>query len=170
MFELLRNRRSVRTYQPRHVEDEKLTEILKAAMFSQSSMNRRPWQFVVVRDAATKERLAQATIHSAHVARAPVVITVCADEAKASRWIEDCAIVAENISLEAANQGLGTCWTQIREGHTDDHDAETFVRETLGMPVRIRVLCLMPIGYPAQETTPHGDELFEENRVHWEKY
>lgn len=170
MFDLLGKRRSVRSYMPRGVEDAKVEEIVKAAMMSQSAMNRRPWQFVVVRDSETKRRLAEATVYSGHVAEAPVVIAVCADEAKASRWVEDCAIVAENIALEVTNQGLGTCWTQIREGHAKGHDAEAYVREVLGIPEGFRVLCLLPIGYPAQELPLRGEELFEPERVHNETW
>src|SRR5512136_3176720 len=116
MLEVIRQRRSVRSYLKKNVEKEKLHEVLKAAMFSPTARNLRPWEFIIVTEDETKERLSHATPYASFAKDAPVVIVICYDTGKARRFKEDCSICAENIWLEATNQGLGTCFIQIAEG------------------------------------------------------
>lgn len=171
MIETISKRRSIRKYQTREVDEEKLTEILKAAMFAPSAMHRRPWEFVVIKDKQTKEKLGKATIYSDFAKDAPLIIVLCADETKDKRWIEDLSIAAAHIYLEATNQGLGTCFVQIRETKTPTGESgEEYVRKIIGAPTSIRILCLMPIGYPAEEKEEHQDSEFEKSKIHEEKW
>lgn len=171
MLEVIKKRRSIRKYQDKEVEEEKLNEILKAAMFSPSAANRRPWEFIVVKDFQVKEKLSRATPYAGFAKDAPVVLAICADERKSIQWVEDCSIVAENIYLEATNQGLGTCFIQIRETKTPRGESgEEYVKKIIKAPENVRILCLMPLGYPAEQKEAHTDSEFEKTKIRWEKF
>lgn len=171
MLEVIRKRRSIRSYQSKEVEEEKVREILKAAMFAPSANHRRPWEFVVVREKESREKLAQATPWASFVAQAPVVLVVCAQESLSREWLEDAAIVGGYIYLEAVNQGLGTCWVQIRGSTTPKGEsAEDYVRQLLGIPADYRVVALFPLGYPQQTPPPHLESEFEEEKIHFNKW
>ena len=169
MLEIIKKRRSIRKYQSKPVEKEKLNEVLKATMFAPSAHDEKPWEFIVVRDQKTKDLLANTKRWSYFVNQAPIVLILCSKEVK--YWIENLAIVAENIYLEATNQGLGTCFVQIRGSQTyEGEDAEEHIKNFLSIPKNIRVLCMMPLGYPAEEKEQHSEQEFEKEKIHWEKY
>ena len=67
------HRRSVRHFAPTPVPDEVVERLLRLAVCAPSSWNLQPWRIVVVRDAATRERLAAACFHQPQVVEAPVV-------------------------------------------------------------------------------------------------
>jgi nitroreductase len=170
VLEAIRKRRSTRAYLPGEIEDGKLREILKAAMFSPSSRGRRPWEFVVVKNDATRKALSEATPWAFFVKEAPLVIVVCYDVEKGKRFKEDSSICAEHISLEAVNQGLGSCFIQVADSEGPHGDPEEYVRQVLGIPAGLRVQCLIPVGYPAQELPEHSESEFDQSKVHFEKF
>lgn len=170
MLEIIRRRRSVRTFLARDVEQEKLNEALKAAMFAPTARDLRPCEFVVVRDRETREGLSRATNYSAFAKSAPVVVAVCYDTTKGKRFKEDCSLAAGYIYLEAVNQGLGTCFVQVADTEGREGDPEEFVRKTLSLPAHFRVQCLMPLGYPDKMPEPHKDEEFDKKKIHQEKF
>lgn len=169
MLKAIKKRRSIREFEKRGLEEEKLQEILKAAMFAPSARHTRPWEFIIVKDQATKDKLAATKGGSAFVNQAPLIIVICSQESR--QWIEDCSIVAENIYLEATNQGLGTCWVQIRGSQRPDGSScEEYVKKLLNIPDKIRVLCVMPIGYPAEQLPEHEESEFEKRKIHRESW
>lgn len=172
MLEAIRKRRSIRKFKKKEVEEKKLKEILKAAMFAPSAMRLRPWEIIVVRNPETKEKLAKATPFCGFVKDAPVVLVIAAKPSLLAKfWIEDCSILAENIYLEATNQGLGTCFCQVMGGKTlFMKDSEEYVREVIKAPKNVRILCLMPLGYPAEKKPPHTIKEFEKKKIHYEKW
>lgn len=171
MLKIIKKRRSIRRYKPKEIEKEKLNQVLKAAMLAPSSSNRRPWEFVVVKDPEVKEKLSKATPYASFAKDAPVVLVLCADEKKDPLWVEDLSIAAAYIYLEAVNQDLGTCFVQVRETRTSDgENSEEYVKRLIGAPEKIRVLCLLPLGYPAEEKEEHKKQEFEKERIHQEKF
>jgi len=171
MLETIKRRRSIRKYKKKEIEDEKLMEVLKAAMYSPSAMHRRPWEFVVVKDQEMKNKLSKTTPWCSFVKDAPVVLILLGYEENSYSWIEDCSIAAEAIYLEAENQGLGTCFCQVLDSKTLlPKGSEEYVKQLIKAPKNIRVLCLMPIGYPDEEKPEHNEEEFEKNKIHYEKY
>lgn len=170
MIEAIRKRRSIRNFLKRDVEEEKLNEVLKAAMFSPNSWGTRPWEFIVVRAEETKKALAKASPHAGFVDKAPVVIVVCFDTKKGKRFKEDSAIAAEHIHLEAVNQGLASCFVQIADAGDPPGTAEPLVKERLGIPEDCRVMCLMPLGYAARELKEHADSEYDPVKVHLERF
>jgi nitroreductase len=168
MLEAIKKRRSIRKFKKRAVEQEKIDEILRAAMFSPSGMHLRPWQFIVVRDREQKNRLSKATLWSGFAKNAPVVLVIGA--ISMPLWVEDCAIAAEAIYLEATNQGLGTCFVQINGSKKLLKDSEEYVKSVIKAPKWLRVLCLMPMGYPAERKGEHSEEEFDRKRVRFDRW
>lgn len=170
MIEAIRKRRSIRNFLKRDVEEEKLKEVLKAAMFSPNSWGTRPWAFIVVRKPDTKKALAKSTVHAGFVDKAPVVIVVCYNIKKGRRFKEDSAIAAEHIHLEAVNQGLASCFVQVADAGDPQGSAEPYVKGLLGVPEDFHVMCMMPLGYAVRELKEHSDTEYEEAKVHYERF
>ena len=172
VLDVIKKRRSHRDFLDKGVEEEKINEILKAAMFSPTARHQRLWEFIVIKDKKTRDLLAQTKKHSYFVNRASVVIAIVNPEDESCRyWLEDSFIAATQIYLEATHQDLGTCCVQIYGSKRDNNDdAEEYVKKILGIPKEIHVACLMPIGYPKEKLPEHTDEEFEKAKIHYEKY
>jgi nitroreductase len=143
-------RKSVRKYSDQPIEDEKLTAVLEAGRLAPSASNRQEWRFLVVRDPGTRAKLVDAANRQPFVEEAPAVIVACAEtDGHIMRcglpcFPIDVAIALDHITLAAVEVGLGTCWI----GAFD----EGAVKAILGIPEEVRVVALMPIGYPADPT------------------
>lgn len=115
LLEIMRNRRSVRKYTGERIDDEKIEKVLQAGMLSASSKGRRPWEFIVVRNKDTLEKMAHSRVAGAAMLKgADAAIAVIADPEKCDVWVEDCSIVMANMHLMADSLGLGSCWIQGR--------------------------------------------------------
>jgi len=169
MIDAIKKRRSHRQFLDKPVEDSKIKEILKAAMFSPSAHHNRAWEFIVVKDLETRVKLSDATKYTLCAKQAPVVIVLTSPEKHC--WLEDLSIVGEIIYLQVTELGLGTCWMQLRDLTTPEKpDPEGYVREILSIPADRRVLCFFPMGYPKTKLPEHTDSEFEENKIHYEKW
>ncbi|MFA6918994.1 MAG: nitroreductase family protein [Patescibacteria group bacterium] len=166
MINAIKKRRSIREYLSDAVSEDQIKEILMAAMYAPSANALYPWELVIVKDPGIKELLSKTTPWSTHASDASIVIAVVGHEQESSDWVEDCSIVAEHIWLEATEQGLGSCWIQIR----GNNNAEKSVKEILNIPENLRVLCLMPIGVPVKAQPEHSEEKFEKTKIKYEKY
>ncbi len=156
-IELLRKRRSIRQFQDKPVEQEKIDTLVEAMLRSPSSRGFNPWEFVVVTDPQTIGALSQSKPHGASFMKnAPLVIVVCADSTKSDVWIEDCSIATLIIHLEATDLGLGSCWVQIRRReHSEKMPSENYVKNLLGLRDEMAVLAMLAIGYGKEEKDGH---------------
>jgi len=172
LIDLLRKRRSVRRFDGRPVEEEKIETLIEAVLRSPSSRGLNPWEFVVVRDREMLSRLAQAKPHGASfIKNAPLAIVVCADPAKCDVWVEDCSIAAILLHLAATDLGLGSCWVQIRlREHGDGRMAQEYVADLLGMPQGMVVEAIIAIGYPAEQLPGHPRLSLQDVKVSFERY
>lgn len=161
----IKKRHSIRQYLNKDVPQKLLDEVLKAAMFSPSAKNLRPWEFVVVRD--TKQFLGL-TPYTRSLETAPVAIVIMADKDKSHHWVEDCSIAAENIMLQATALGLGSCWVNVHGSSTPS--VEEKVKKMLSIPNHYGVLCIMALGFPAVKKPVHSDTEFEKQRIHHETF
>ena len=149
-------RKSVRKFDAtKPVEDEKVEKILKAAMCAPSAMDKRPWEFVVVKDKAQLQKLGERLPYSRVANGAQVAIVVCGslDNGLPGRgkeyWIHDCSAASMNILLAAHGLGLGAVWTGVFPGE----DRIAAVREILSIPEGYAPLNVIPLGYPAEDPT-----------------
>ena len=157
LIELLKKRRSIRQFQDKPVEQEKIDTLVEAMLRSPSSRSFKPWEFVVVTDPQTIGELSQSKPHGASFMKnAPLVIVVCADPTKSDVWIEDCSIAALIIHLEATDLGLGSCWVQIRmREHSEGIPSEKYVKNLLGLKDETVVEAIVVIGYGKEEKDGH---------------
>lgn len=151
VMEAIRGRRSIRSFMDRPVEEEKLSAVLEAGRLAPSARNLQDWRFIVVRDPATRKRLAEAARNQEFVGQAPVVIAACGTSDMVMTcgqpaYVLDVAIAVDHMTLAAVAEGLGTCW--IGAFYEDK------VKEILGIPEQIRVVALLPLGYPEQAARP----------------
>lgn len=171
-IDLLRSRRSIRKFEDRPVEAEKINLMVEAALRSPSSRGVNPWEFVVVTDPETINRLSTAKPHGASfLAKAPLAILVCADPGKSDVWVEDVSIAAIILHLAATDLGLGSCWIQLRKREYDDaKTAGEYAAEVVGLPVGLVVSAIMAIGYPAQQPPPHPTASLQRDKVSVNRY
>lgn len=170
-LDLLQKRRSTRRYKDIPVEDEKVDAILKAALLSPSSRSIRPWEFVVIKNKETIEKLSKAKTHgSSFIKEAPLLITVIADTNKSDVTVEDASIAALIIQLATEDLGLGSCWIQIRNRENNNGSAETYVKEVLGIPENYMVECIISIGYKNQNLPEYKDEEIQYEKIHEERF
>ncbi len=146
LFDVVSQRRSVRSYEDREVEEDKLAQVLEAARLAPSAGNRQEWRFVVVRDPELRAGLMAAARNQQFVGDAPVVIAACAPEHQYvmscghPSFLIDVSIALEHIALAARALGLGTCWVGAFE--------QRLVRDVLDIPDSVEVVQLMALGYP----------------------
>lgn len=153
-------RRSIRAYTEKPLTDGQIDALLQAAMAAPSARDARPWVFVVVRDPERRQALAQTHQWSAMCAQAPAVFAVLGNPSQSDHWVEDCSAATENLLLAAPALGLGGVWVAVYpRTPREDH-----VRQVLAIPEAWRVLCLLPIGQPAEAKPPRTR--FEASKVH----
>jgi nitroreductase len=166
LIDLIRQRRSIRKFEARPVEQEKIDLILKAALMAPSSKRTTPWQFVVVDDKEKLKLMAQSReMGSRFLENAPLAIVVLADDTKSNVWIEDASIAAILMQLEAEDLGLGSCWIQVRDRRKNESVwTEEYLQEILSIPEEMKVECIIALGYKDEEKKP-----FDELRLQWDK-
>lgn len=172
MLDILKQRRSIRKFERRAVEQEKIDAIIKGALLSPSSKSGRSWEFIVVTERETLEKLAQCREHSAQfLAGSPLGIIVIADPHVCDVWIEDASIASIIIQLTAQSLGLGSCWIQVRERfYSEDVRSEDYIKNILGIPDRYHVESMIGIGYPGEEKKPYAESDLQYQKVHTNMY
>ncbi|MEM2899314.1 MAG: nitroreductase family protein [Thermoplasmata archaeon] len=169
-LEVMKKRRSVRKYSDKTVPEEKINSLLLSAMWAPTARNRRHCEFIVVRDNEMKKRLAYATEYSYMCGDAAAVIVILGKRDLTQKWIEDCSAAATHILLAAVDESLGACWVQIRDSRHENMDAQEYIREILSIPSNYGVLCMIAIGYPAEDKEEHSMKEYDEKRVHFERF
>lgn len=156
----IKTRRSIRAYKDIPVEDEKLEAVLEAGRLAPSASNRQNLKYVVVRDKALRDKMVDVAHGQKFVGQAPVVIAACAVKTdhimpcKEFSYPIDVAIAVDHMTLEAVEQGLGTCWI----GAFNQDEA----KKLLGIPEEAGVVALLPLGYPDVSPDPKPRKSMEE--------
>jgi len=168
VHEAIRTRRSIRRYENRPIEKEKLLTVLEAARLAPSAANRQPWSFIVVTDPKARESLRSAYGQDWFV-NAPAIIVACASPEKAwvrrdgeEYWKVDITIALQSLILAAWEEGLGTCWIGAFR--------EEEVKKALGIPMNARVVAMTPLGYPAEKKGPVTDRRPLEEIIHYDRW
>jgi len=163
LFDAIRNRRSIRRYTDKPVENDKLAAVLEAVRQAPSWANMQCWRMVVVRDKTVKEKISDLSYVESYfapkgykanpskkaLAEAPVIIVLCAEPQQSGAiwgqnyYLVDAGIASQNLMLAAYGQGLGTVFVGVYD--------EVKVKGILNIPQNVRVIGLFPLGYPATE-------------------
>ena len=155
---------SIRKYENRPVEPEKIEKILRAAMQAPSTGNQQPWEFYVVTDRETIEKLSKVHQYAGCAAGAPVVIVPCyrTEGIWVPEWAQiDLSIATENLWLETTAQGLGGVWMGI----APQEDRMEAVEAILNLPKGLRAFAIFPLGYPAESRSQ--EDRWDPSRIHY---
>jgi nitroreductase len=162
------SRRSIRNFTGAEIPDEKIRELLDAAMVAPSACDQQPWHFIVVKKKETLRHIAGEIPTSGMLARgAAAAFIVCADpslEVCTGYWIQDCSAATENLLLAAHAMGYGATWCGIYP--LDDRVWK--LKEMFGVPKQVIPMCIIALGVPAEEKPPV--KRYKAERVHAEKW
>lgn len=164
VLENIAERKSVRKFLNKEVEEEKITAMVKAGMAAPSGMDRRPWEFVIVTDRAALDSMAAGLPYAKMLKQAPLAIVVCGNPTLSSYWYLDCSAATQNILLAAEALNLGAVWTAA---YPYD-DRSNVVRKCTDIPEDIIPLCVIPIGYP--DGAQKAKDKYDATKVHRNKY
>ena len=167
MKEIL-NRRSIRKYEDRPVEKEKIDQLLRAAMQAPSAANQQPWEFIVVEDKDALNKLSLTTPYAKPVAGSAVTLVLLAngdDLRVPTAWQEDLGAAAQNILLEAVHLELGAVWLGVATADA----AVAYIKDTFSLPENIKPFALIAIGYPDGQKNEFVDR-YNAQKVHYEKW
>lgn len=172
LIQMMQNRRSVRTYTGETVSEENLDKILQAGLLSATGKAIRPWEFIVVRNKETLQKMAESRAAGAQMLTgADCAVVVLGDEQKSDVWIEDCSVVLSNMHLMADSLGVGSCWVQGRlRAAKDGRSTEEFLRELLKFPENCRLAAILSLGMPKDHPASHTLEELPMEKVHKETY
>ena len=158
------HRVSIRKYENRPVEHEKLMKILRAGMQAPSAGNQQPWEFYIVTRPDCIQALAKSHIYAGCAAEAPVLI-VPVYRKEGLRFPEcaqiDMSITQENIWLETDALGPGGVWLGI----APIRERMDAVAQILDLPNNVEAFSIFALGYP-EEQKPQQDR-FDESRIHF---
>ncbi|MBA3036912.1 MAG: nitroreductase [Desulfobacterium sp.] len=161
IMEVIKARRSIRTYEGKDVPEEKLNAIFEAARWSPSWANTQCWELVVIRDKTIKENMRETLLPKNPAAnaitQAPVLLAVCGKlkssgfyngvaPTKFADWFMfDLGIFTQTLCLAAHELGLGTVVVGLL-----DHDKANNV---INVPDGYELVVLIPLGYPAKSSS-----------------
>ena len=158
-------RTSVRDYEARPVEKEKIEKMLRAAMAAPTAMNKQPWHFVVVDQRNVLDALAGANPYAKMLKKAPLAILVCGNTDKMIEgggrdfWIQDASAATENLLLAAHAMGLGAVCT----GAYPSEERCISISKVLSLSDNLIPLNMIVVGYPAEQ--PQPKQKFKEENV-----
>lgn len=167
MGNVIFERRSIRRYLDKPVEQEKLERILKAGMQAPSAHNNQRWEFIVVTDQDKKDAVSQMSPWAGMVAKAPVSIVVLGkyDDEKLNSWFpQDLGACTENILLQIAQEGLGGCWM----GFYPDMERVNMLKDCFGVPDGVLPFCVISLGYSEDEN--RFVDRSDMSKVHYNQY
>jgi nitroreductase len=160
LLNLILRRQSDRSYSDQPVESEKIERIIEAGRIAPSACNAQPWKFIVVTDNDLRIKISEAASAkllgmNTFISQAPLLIVVVREKANLSSRIGstvknkdysliDIGIASENICMQAAAEGLGSCMI----GWFD----EAQIKKILGIPASKRVELIITLGYTTKDT------------------
>ena len=144
------NRRSIRKFTDRKIDDALIGKILEAAMHAPSAVNSQPWHFVVVDSREMMDRIMEIHPYTSMFSTASHGVVVCGDEKLQHAdgyWVVDCGAATQNLLLAAHTLGIGSCWVGI---HPRNERKEAFSR-LLELPPHVKPFALVALGYPDEK-------------------
>ena len=163
-YNLALKRRSVRKFKSDLIKDEDISYLLEVAMSAPSACNKQPWEFFVIKDSATLERLRTASKYSKIVA--PLAIVVCGNlnrnlsKKDNDFWIQDASSAITHILLGVTALDLGAVWC----GGYPLKSVVNNIKEILNLGDELIPLGTILIGHPDEEKEPRTQ--YNQNYVH----
>lgn len=160
-------RRSIRNYLDKPIENEKVEQLLKAAMQAPSAGNQQPWEFIVVRDKELLMKLSLTSRYAGPANGAPVAIVVLGNKhnLKYPEYLQqDLAAATQNLLLQAVELELGAVWL----GVAPEEDRMKYIADLFNLPETILPFAIVPVGYP--ETENKYIDRYNQTKVHYGKY
>ena len=155
-------RASTREYLAKPVDKNLLEQIVDAGRRAPSARAVEPWEFVVVKERAMLDRLAQLVNNGPFIKDAAACIVVFCVDTK--YYLEDGCAAVENILLAAADAGLGACWVA-----GDKKEYAPHVAQMLNAPAEMKLICLISLGWPKKEPVQKKKRALSDV-IHWEKF
>ena len=162
-------RRSIRVFKEKHVEQENIDLMLRAAMQAPSARNGQPWRFLVIRDKAKLVEISEAFPATKMFKTADIGIVVLFDENKLTmidHVNSDLASATTSLLIQAADLGIGTCWCGIYP----KEERINKLKEIMSAPNNIIPFSLIAVGYPENENDLKFVDRFDESKVYYEKF
>jgi nitroreductase len=157
-FDVIRSRRSIRVFDERPVEEEKIRAILEAANAAPSAGNLQSYEIYLVKDPTARSRLASMLPKMEFFSAVPLVLVFCANPARAAaRYaergmklyaVQDATIACTHAMLAATALGLASVWV----GAFREQD----VAGAVNLPAALTPVALLPIGYPLETVEPRS--------------
>lgn len=164
-LEIAKARYSVRTYEDREVEKDKILQVLEAGRIAPSAVNFQPLHFFVITDQKEREKISE-VYNRSWFKEAPVIIVACANHTASWKRKDgkdhsdiDVAIAIDHMTLAATDLGLGTCWVCALDAAR--------CHELMGLPEDMEVVALLPLGYPRGERSAEFRRKSMEELVTW---
>lgn len=162
-------RRSVRKYLDKSVENDKMQQMLAAAMQAPSAANQQPWNFIVVQNRQRLMQLSEYSPYARMMAKAGAAIVVLGDTRRMvipEQWQQDLGAATQNILLEAVSQELGAVWL----GVYGNASSVAWLKKFFNLPKHIIPYSVVSIGYPAIENANLYIDRYDSSRIHYEQY
>jgi len=144
VYHAIKTLRAVRQYTDQSIGDEIITRILEAGRWAGSAKNTQPWQFIVVKERETLNRLAGCGTYASHLREAAFAIVVVAEPTPRADF--DSGRAVENMMLAAWGEGIGSCIASMHR--------EADAKKVLGIPEHLKLQQAIAFGYPRTDVTP----------------
>jgi len=160
-------RRSIREFENRAVEQEKIDKILRAGMQAPSARNRQPWQFIVVTDKKIKEDVLKFSPYAGVAANAGAIIIILgefADVPGGAFVQQDVGACTQNILLQIVEEGLGGLWI----GCYPNQERADYLIEYFNLPENIIPVTVVAAGYSEQKN--EFVDRYNPDKIHYNNY
>jgi len=167
LFEAINNRRSIRKYISKKIDNDLILKIIKAGMQAPSAGNQQPWHFIIIDDKLIFNKIMEIHPHSKMLTEADKAIFIIADinlEKYTNYWPLDCAAAVQNMLLAAHGLGLGAVWL----GVYPRQERMIKLKELFNLPENIKPFALISLGYPAEQK--QFEDRFKPERIHYNKW
>lgn len=142
VYDVVRNRLTVREFTNDPVADEIVEKLLRTAQWSPSSRNLQPWRFIVIKNKDTLRQIGDIASSGRFIADAPMAIAIAMDNA--DRPDLDAGRVLQQMELVGWEEGLGTCFVGLRVAEQNRR-----IKQLLGVPDSMELVTVLPFGYRA---------------------
>lgn len=139
-LKFLKGRRSIRSFQDKPLSEKEIEMILEAGRWTPSASHRQPWEFIVIKNKETLEKISKNAIYGKFIKEAPILVAIVGKIKTSPKWyLIDTSLVSMNMMLMAWSLGIGTCW--IGAMNRDK------VKMILGLSENDHLLTVLPFGY-----------------------